>query len=542
MSALRFRIGLHLGEVIEKSDGTVYGDGVNIAARLESLAQPGGVMVSASVYGALSDATARHFEFAGEHRVKNVGRPLIAYQRNDIDVAQDDAAADNELRQSSVKVQAGTARSPRKRRLLSAILALGVIVGAVLLARFAWIERNVLVPVEQMPLALPEKPSVAVLPLQNSLGSEDLIADLAKVSGLFVIGPRSSFAHRDRESSTAEFARDLSVRYVLRGEVSNDDSVVNANIRLVDVVSGDLLWRENFNVSPDSMVSVTSKIARRIVNSLDVTLTRAESGTYLVPATAVPQAFEQAMYGRALFVQQSPEAFAKAIVHLERAVAADAQYAIPYGVLATIYWQSLRRGWQQKLGLDRETLRERALKYRDLSLRHPTPMGLIVASDIELWAGRHADAEALIGQATLLAPNNAQVKLKLAEILALAGEHERALRHQAEAARLDPYDRARQAYVRGIAQFGLERHQLASESLSQALDLNPSAGRPAVFAAAAFGFLGRADEAEDALAPYLTRSWTQGGPASMARGFPFRQEQDRQRLASGLSQAGITAR
>jgi hypothetical protein len=99
-----------------------------------------------------------------------------------------------------------------------------------------------------------------------------------------------------------------------------------------------------------------------------------------------------------------------------------------------------------------------------------------------------------------------------------------------------------QAYVRGVAQFGLERYQLASESLAQALDLNPSAGRPAVFAAAAYGFLGRADEAADALAPYLTRPWTQGGPSAMARTFPFQRSADSKRLVTGLGQAGVTAR
>lgn len=554
---LRFRIGLNLGEVLEKADGSVYGDGVNIAARLESLADPGAVMVSASVYGALTDGLARPFASAGEHRVKHVGRPLIAYQR---------AAPDKATQARETAMDAATARQPapaasagsgqpvaRRRRWRYVLLAPVLIAAAVFLVRTVYIERNVLVPVEQMPLALPDKPSVAVLPLVNDLGSDerafladgltaDLIADLAKVSGLFVIGPHSSFAYRNRDVTVADFARDLSVRYVVRGEVTTEDTGPSADVRLVDVVDGNLLWREDFDLSPANTVNATSAMARRIVNSLGVNLTRAEAGSHLVPGTLEPQAFEQGVFGRALFVRQTPQALARAVPHLERAIAADPAYAMPYAVLAALYWQSLRQGWHEALGLDRDALRSKVLTYRDLVLQRPTPRGLIVASDIHLWDGEHARAEALVAQATVLAPNNAQVKLKLAEILAFAGEYERALRNQREASRLDPYDRARQAYVAGVAQFGLGQYQLASESLSSALDLDPSAGRPAVFAAAANGFLDRRDQAADVLAPYLTSGWMKGDPNTIASQFPFRRAADAQRLADGLTRAGIAAR
>lgn len=539
---MRFRIGLHLGEVIEKDDGSVYGDGVNIAARLESLADPGGVMLSGTSYGALSDATADRFEFSGEHRLKNVGRPIQAYRL--VHDANPDAQRDNEHTTGS-NAPGAVVRRRRWRMLLASVIGVIVIAGAIELGRQFWIERNVRVPIEAMPLALPDKPSIAVKPVLDELDTDnasyfadgltaDLIADLAKISGLFVIGPRSSFAYRDRDSTIADFAQELSVRYVLRGTVSNESDGVQLSMRLVDVVDGNLHWQKTYDISLAKSVGATTNVARDVATALDVTLTRAELGVKLRPATAVPQALHESMRGRALFVGQTPEDFVKAIPHLERALELDPGYSDAHAVLATIYWLSYQRGWHKSLGVSSSVLRTRAIKNRDLALQNPTPRALLIAAEMKLHERDFKQAEALIGRATVLAPSDAQVRFKFAEILAFAGEHERAMRQQREASRLDPFDRSRQLYVRGIAQFGLEQYQVASEALAQALDITPTSGRPAVFLAAALGYLERFGKAADALAPYRDKPWALGTAKQIANRYPFRLQADRDRLIVGL--------
>ncbi len=543
---MRFRIGLHLGEVIEKADGSVYGDGVNIAARLESLAKPGQVMLSSTSYGALSDATASRFEYAGEHRLKNVGRLIQAWR-----LIQDESQRVSTDRTSETQDDQppGSAKSGW-RRFMAPLIGMLVVVGAVFLVRQFWIERNVRVPIESMPLALPDKPSVAVKPIQNNLDTDnapyfadgltaDLIGDLAKVSGLFVIGPRSSFAYRDRDATIADFAKELSVRYILRGNISNESEGVELSMRLVDVVDGNLLWNKDYDISQAKSVAATVKVARDVATALNVTLTRAELGSKLQPSTAVPQAYHEAMRGRALYIRLTPTGFVKAIPHLERAIELDPGYSDAYAVLAAVYWFAYQRGWQQELGLSLAELKSRAIKNRDLALQEPTPRALLIAAEIKLHESEFKEAEALIGRATVLAPSNAQVRFKFAEILAFAGEHERALRQQVEATRLDPFDRSRQLYVRGIAEFGLERYQVASETLAQALDITPTFGRPAVFLAAALGYLERPDKAADALAPYRNQSWALGTPVQVANRFPFHLKVDRERLINGLRESGV---
>jgi class 3 adenylate cyclase/TolB-like protein/cytochrome c-type biogenesis protein CcmH/NrfG len=557
---MTFRIGLHLGEVIEKADGSVYGDGVNIAARLESLAEPGGVMMSATLYGALSDAMLGRFEFCGEHQLKNVDRLIQTYRFiQDSDLRADsrtDLETPNKAKNANVDGSVSAAQtSPRRARrgwrlLLGPIIGVIVITGVAAVIRHFWIERNVRVPIEAMPLALPDKPSIAVRPIEDDLDTDnakyfadgltaDLIADLARISGLFVIGPRSSFAFRDRDSTIGEFAQELSVRYVLRGTVSGESDGVELSMRLVDVVDGSLKWQEDYDVSFAKSVDATTQIARDVATALNVNLTRAELGTKLKPATVVPQALHESMRGRSLFVGQTPQTFLKAIPHLERSVELDPGFSDSYAVLAAIYWFSLKRGWEQQLDMSSAELKALAQKNRDLALKEPTSRGLLIAAEMALHTREFEQAEALIGRATVLAPSNAQVRFKFAEILAFSGEHERAMRQQREASRLDPFDRSRQLYVRGIAQFGLEQYQLASEALAQALDLTPTAGRPAVFLAAALGHLERPGEAADALAPYLDQPWALGSVQKVANRFPFRLAGDRERLTDGLRRSGV---
>ena len=227
---MRFRIGVHLGDVIEKSDGTVYGDGVNIAARLQALAEPGGVMVSDAIYNAVRGRIDVAWVDAGEHSVKNIGYPVHGYR------AETSAAP---------TLPATSAPKPRGR------------------------------------------PSIAVLPFKvlsedPRLGfladglAEDVIALLARVAGFELISQSSSFAFRNREASVATIARDLGVRYVVEGSVRTVGDVVRVSTQLIDAATARVLWSGRLDGRSDDTSDLQDGIARGVISELEPELTRAE--------------------------------------------------------------------------------------------------------------------------------------------------------------------------------------------------------------------------------------------------------------------------
>lgn len=223
---MRFRIGVHLGDVIEMCDGTVYGDGVNIAARLQALAEPGGVWISDAVHGILNGETAARFADQGEHHVKNVARPLRAFALN----------------------------------------AGGV-------------TRKLDAPACDIDLTLPTKPSVAVLPFVNMSGdpaqeyfsdgvTEDIITDLSRFHSLFVTAANSTFTYKNKSVDVRSVARDLGVRYVVEGSIRRADSQVRVTAQLIDALSGTHIWAEKYDRVLEDIFAVQQEVTGGIVATI----------------------------------------------------------------------------------------------------------------------------------------------------------------------------------------------------------------------------------------------------------------------------------
>jgi adenylate cyclase len=225
---MQFRVGINIGDVVY-DEARIYGDGINVAARLEGIAEPGSICISSKVYEEISGRIDLACQDIGEQQLKNIARPVRAYH----------------VRLDSIAPTAAPAP------------------------------------------ALPEKPSIAVLPFLNMSGdpeqeyfadgmTEDLITDLSKVSGLFVIARNSSFAYKGRSVKVQEIGRDLGVRFVLEGSVRKASNRVRITAQLIDAGSGGHLWAERFDRDLTDIFSTQDEVVEKIVGALAVTLTHGE--------------------------------------------------------------------------------------------------------------------------------------------------------------------------------------------------------------------------------------------------------------------------
>ena len=276
---VQFRIGVNLGEVIVDR-GEVYGNGVNVAARLESLAEPGGICVSGSVVDTIGTMLPLSYEYRGEHTVKNIDKPVRAYR-----IRPAGERGTQPIRPGS----SATSRLPRKT-LLASVAVLLAAAGAI--GAWQYTMRHDPSPTQlsagPVPaLPLPDKPSIAVLPFVNMSGdkeqeyfsdgmTEDLITSLSKLSGLFVIARNSVFTYKGRAVKPEQISRELGVRYILEGSVRKADNHVRITAQLIDATKGYHLWAENYDGELKDIFALQDGITRQIVAALAPKLTAGE--------------------------------------------------------------------------------------------------------------------------------------------------------------------------------------------------------------------------------------------------------------------------
>ena len=273
-----YRIGINIGDIIVDGDD-IHGDGVNIAARLQGLAEPGGICVARNVYNQIKGKLDLDLEHLGEKNVKNIAEPVTVYR-----IVLDDKAA------ALVTPVAGApARVARARRWQAAAAAVVVVsaLGALLWWQ-PWKPEFPPASIERMAQPLPDKPSIAVLPFDNLGGdsqqtyfaegmAEDLITDLSHLSGIFVIARNSSWAYKDKPTKVQQIAEDLGVRYVLEGSVRRDGELIRINAQLIDALNGHHVWADRYDGSAAEVFALQDKVIRQIVAALAVNLTPGET-------------------------------------------------------------------------------------------------------------------------------------------------------------------------------------------------------------------------------------------------------------------------
>lgn len=266
-----FRIGINLGDVVVEEDGDLLGDGVNVAARLEQLCEPGGILVSGTAYDHLHGKLDHPLAFTGEQRVKNIARPVRAYR-----IRLDGQAERRRL----------WPRRPHRRHLATAAV-LAALVGGAVIWWFPWNPLGGTAMPDRASLSLPDKPSIAVLPFDN-LGpdpeqayfadgmAEDLITDLSKLAGVFVVARNSSWAYKGKPTKVQTVAAELGVRYVLEGSVRRQGDQVRINAQLIDARGGHHLWAERYDGALHDVFGFQDKVIGQIVAALAVELTGEE--------------------------------------------------------------------------------------------------------------------------------------------------------------------------------------------------------------------------------------------------------------------------
>ncbi|MGH8613630.1 MAG: adenylate/guanylate cyclase domain-containing protein, partial [Gammaproteobacteria bacterium] len=326
---LAFRIGINLGDVIVEGDD-IHGDGVNIADRLQGLAEPGGIAISGTAYDQVQTKLAVGFNDLGEQQVKHISKPVRAYR-----VLMDPAAAGK-----TIHIAQKRSLSWRWLALTATLLLVVAGAGTVVWLR-PWEPKIEAASVERMALPLPDKPSIAVLPFANMSSeaeqenfadgmTDDLITDLSKVSGLFVIARNSTFVYKGKPVKISQVAEELGVRYVLEGSVRRAGDKVRMNAQLIDALTGGHVWADRFDGNVADIFAVQDEFLRKIVEALEVNLAQPEKEEIARAKPnniAAKEAFDE---GWSLYLRFNAKDNARAVGPLKRAIELDPTYGRAY--------------------------------------------------------------------------------------------------------------------------------------------------------------------------------------------------------------------
>ncbi len=545
---IQFRMGVNLGDIIVEGDD-IFGDGVNVASRLEGLADPGGICIQRTVRDQIRDRLPLKLEDLGEQQVKNIARPVRVF-RIILDEVDGEKAGG----------RAPAPGTPWRKMVLAGGLAALIAVAGVAVWLKPWLPSGEPAAVQGPTLPLPDKPSIAVLPFKNMSGdadqeyfadgmSEDLITDLSKISGLFVIARNSTFVYKGKSVDVKQVGRALGVKYVLEGSVRRAGDRVRINAQLIDAATGGHLWAERYDGSLADVFALQDEVTKKIITELAVRLTPGEQAGQARKETASVRAHDAFLRGWAHYLKATPADYAKAVPFLKEAVQRDPAYGRAYAALASVYRTARVRGWQSSLGVTPDDALERAMEYLEKAAEHPTPLAHQVASRIMTAQGAHDEAIAEAKRAIALNANDPAGYFAMARALAYAGRPAEGAGVIRKAMRLDPHYPPDYLVQLGIIQFGMGRFAEAALTLERAEKLAPVHSGALTFLVAAYGHLGRSQDAAPVIKRLLEaaksapKNWDMNWMLSVsvldAGNWTFKEKADLDRLRAGLRKGGL---
>jgi class 3 adenylate cyclase/TolB-like protein/Flp pilus assembly protein TadD len=470
-SRLELRIGVNLGDVIVDGDD-IFGDGVNIAARLEALARPGTICISHTVYDQVRNKLDLDYRPLGSHRVKNIAQPVRAY---------------------AVGVPAAAPRPSRHR---TAFFAAAGAAALAIVGLVAWVfhaggGRELLgfgstpKPVEVASLAAPallaNRTSVAVLPFKNlsddpsqeyfSDGiTEDIITALGRFSNLLVLAKSASFQFKGRNLSPGEIGRLLDARYLLDGSIRRADARVRVNAGLTEAATGRHVWSEGYDAELKDIFAVQTDIVRRAVGAVAVKLTRFEEERVLAKPTGSLAAYELVLRGREVLANATHEKNDEARELFQHAIDLDPNYAAAYAALGGSHFEAVVSGWTEFR--DEELERAETLAQTALALDPATTSAYRLLAAINIYRRRYDLALGQIDRALESNPNDAENYHQRGIVLVWAGRAAEAVTWLEMALR---FDRANTNAAQNLcsAYYLLGRYGEAIEACDRALARNP---------------------------------------------------------------------
>jgi TolB-like protein len=487
-----FRIGINLGDVIH-DETRIYGDGINIAARLEGLAEPGGVLVSQAVHDQVRDRLDLAFEDLGERELKNIARPVRVFRL----------------------------RTPAESK------------GA---------------PAPGAALPLPDKPSIAVLPFSNMSGdpeqehfadgiAEDILTGLARLRWLFVIARNSSFTYKGRHVDVRQVGRELGVRYVLEGSVRKAGNRIRITGQLIEAETAAHLWAERYDRALDDVFAVQDEITDSVIGCIQPQVYAAEHERARRKPPQRLDAWESFVRGMFLYSQHSDAGTREALAVLARAVELDPGYAQAHGLRAVcLVWRAFQ-GWEE-----RAMAFAQAAEGADRAVAcDPGELWAHLARGFLAVARRHdSEAVAAVSRAIEVSPNFAYAHGLLGATHALGGRPDQAMECIDRGVRLSPRDIFGDEYQLYYAFAHFQAGRYAEAAAAAELAIQQRAGHPVphIMAAASHGLAGEIDRAARAVTQ-LTNLVPGVSAADLEESFVYCRQEDRTRLARGLRAAGL---
>jgi adenylate cyclase len=427
---MKLRVGINLSDVIVEN-GDLYGEGVNVAARLEQLAEPGGICVSASAYDQVRHKLDLQYVDLGEQRLKNIAQPVQVYR---IELPQ---------------ALAGRAPGSAGRR------------------------KSAAAPVNKS-----HKPSIVVLPFANLNGdkeqdfvcdglTQDVTTDLSRFSNLFVIAAHSAFTYKGRPITAQEIGRELGVRYMLEGAVQRSKRKIRINIQLVDTADDHHLWAHRFDAAAQDLIQAQDQIVQKLIAMLAVRIDAAERERVLRRGTTVSTAYECYLRGAHCYSHESAERLEICRGLFEEATRLDPEYARAWGYLAYTTMRAVIHGWLAPEAGETALARARkAVEFDPFDYANHWDLAFV------LWNLHHfGQALTEYRRAISLNPNDADLLAEMAETLAYWGEPQEAVRQLRKAMQINPFHPDWYRWNLGWALFSARQYEDSLAELAQMSEL-----------------------------------------------------------------------
>ena len=533
---MQFRVGINLGDVIQE-EGRIYGDGVNIAARLEGLSEPGGICISKTAFDHIESKLPYGYDFIGDQTVKNIAKPVGAYRV---------------LMEPRVTVAGKPAKGKpavgRRKALLIGVAALLVVAVAAGIWQF-YTRRASVEPasVDKMAHPLPDKPSIAVLPFVNMSDdpkqeyfsdgiTEEIITALSKTPKIVVIARNSTFTYKGKPVKVNQVAEELGVQYVLEGSVRKAGDRVRITAQLIDAFSGHHLWAEQYDRALKDIFALQDEITVKIINALQVKLTEGEFASISVRGTENLQAYLKLLQAREPFYKITKEGFAQARLLSEEAIALDPEYAAAYLYLGSSHLMEVVIGASQKPGDSLKQAFEYINKAIALDDKYSTAHSLL--GFLYVMRMQHDKGIAECERAIVLSPSSANAHIWMSFVLSMAGRHQEAVRYAEQAVRLDPFPAGWYFRALGQAYSWVDRYGEAITAFKKSLQQAPNDILTHLYLAVTYSWAGRLEEAR-AQAAVVLKINPKYSVSQAAKRSLYKSEADKKHYLDGLRKTGL---
>jgi adenylate cyclase len=494
-----FRIGVNLGDVIEE-EGRIYGDGVNIAARLESLADPGGICISKTAFDHIESKLPLGYQFLGEQPVKNIAKPVGAYK-----VLMEPRVFEGDER------------------------------GEIKMGRPGYTH-----------LPLPDKPSIAVLPFVNMSDdpgqdyfsdgiSEDIITSLSRLPDLFVIARNSSFTYKGKSVNVQQVSRELGVKYILEGSVRKVGNRVRVTAQLIDGTKGHHLWAERYDRQLEDIFAIQDEVTFKILKELQVKLTEGEQARLDSRGTENIDAYLRFWQGRSNFLHFDKVGNTVARQLLEEVIVLDPNWERPYSWLGWTHWIDATYGYSD----NREGSMKKAFQYaqKAISLNES-----FIAHSLLSWiymVTRQYDKALEEGERSIvLGPNSADAHVYYAQVLIAAGEPAKGISLAEKALRMNPFP---QSWYYGTLSWGyglVRDYEGARQASENAIRKEPAYLRAYLSLIVSYVNLGYEKEAY-AKAQEVLRIDPSFSLGRFSKALPYKDDSENERVLDALRKAGL---